>query len=172
MATRADLAASLKAGAREGTYQRSRTRAALLMLQGALSVILLVGAGLFVQSLGNVRAMRMGYDAGAGANGRANLRGMQLPDSERVRLGRRLLEAAQAIPGVAHAALGEQRAVLEHLQPGPVCDRHRFGRPKREVHRCRPPRPDYFATMDTRIIRGRPFTAAERDSTPRGRGGQ
>src|SRR5439155_5889818 len=57
-----DLADALKAGAREGTYRRSRTRTALLLFQGALSVVLLIGAGLFVRSLGNVRALRLGYD--------------------------------------------------------------------------------------------------------------
>ena len=56
------LAPSLKAGVREGTYQRSRTRTVLLVLQGALSVVLLVGAGLFVRSLHNVRSLRLGYD--------------------------------------------------------------------------------------------------------------
>ena len=63
LATKADLAGALKAGAREGTYQRSRTRTSLLVAQGALSVLLLVGAGLFVRSLGRVRDMRLGYDA-------------------------------------------------------------------------------------------------------------
>ena len=57
-----DLATSLKAGAREGTFHRSRTRVALLIAQGALSVVLLLGAGMFVKSLRNVKAMRIGYD--------------------------------------------------------------------------------------------------------------
>ena len=63
LATKADLAGALKAGAREGTYHRSRTRTTLLVAQGALSVLLLVGAGLFVRSLDRVRDMRLGYDA-------------------------------------------------------------------------------------------------------------
>jgi hypothetical protein len=50
-----DLAGSLKAGPREGTRQRSRARGALLVLQAALSVLLLIGAGLFVRSLEKVR---------------------------------------------------------------------------------------------------------------------
>src|SRR5262249_26952293 len=42
----ADLTRTLKAGAREGTHQRSRLRSALLVMQVVLSVLLLVGAGL------------------------------------------------------------------------------------------------------------------------------
>src|SRR5204863_4733302 len=53
-ARRTDVSAALKAGAREGTYHRSRTRTTLLVVQGALSVVLLVGTGLFVRSLRNV----------------------------------------------------------------------------------------------------------------------
>jgi predicted lysophospholipase L1 biosynthesis ABC-type transport system permease subunit len=46
---RTDLAAALRAGVREGSYQRSRARTALVVLQGTLSTALLVAAGLFVQ---------------------------------------------------------------------------------------------------------------------------
>src|SRR5256885_3780618 len=52
-----DLAADLKTGASEA-YRRSRSRAALVILQGALSVTLLVGAGLFVRSLRHVNSTR------------------------------------------------------------------------------------------------------------------
>ena len=41
---RGALAPALKTGSREGTHQRSLTRAALLVTQGALSVALLIGA--------------------------------------------------------------------------------------------------------------------------------
>jgi hypothetical protein len=61
-ATRPDLVNSLKAGSREGSYQPSKLRATLLAAQAALSVILLIGAGLFVRSLDNVRTLDLGYD--------------------------------------------------------------------------------------------------------------
>jgi len=60
VAARTDLVATLKSGAREGTVQRSRMRAGLVVAQGALSVVLLVGAGLFVQSFVNARAVPLG----------------------------------------------------------------------------------------------------------------
>jgi predicted permease len=61
-ANRPDVINSLKAGSREGAYRRSRLRGALLLTQAALSVVLLVGAGLFVRSLANVKGIDLGYD--------------------------------------------------------------------------------------------------------------
>ena len=61
-ARRPNLVDSLKAGSHDGAYQRSMLRSALLVVQTALSIVLLVGAGLFVRSLSNVRAIDLGYD--------------------------------------------------------------------------------------------------------------
>jgi predicted permease len=58
-----DLTSALKAGAREGTFRRSRLRSGLLVVQGALSVVLLAGSGLFVRSLRNIESVGVGYDA-------------------------------------------------------------------------------------------------------------
>lgn len=166
LATRADLASSLKAGAREGTQQRSRTRASLLILQGALSVILLVGAGLFVRSLGNVRSMRIGFDADPVLLVSRNLRGMQMPDSEQVRLGKQLLEVSQALPGVEHAAWVSSvpfwSSSARSLYVAGIDSVRKLGRFTYQTAT-----PDYFATMDTRIVRGRPFTAEDRQGSPR-----
>src|SRR5947207_2663643 len=100
---RADFAGDLKAGAREGTFQRSRNRVALLVLQGALCVALLVDAGLFVRSLRHVRAVAMGYYLDPVILVDLNMRGVQLDSAHGVALRRDLLETAQAIPGVEFA---------------------------------------------------------------------
>jgi predicted permease len=62
-ASRLDLTTSLKAGVREGGGQRLRLRKALTILQTAISAVLLVGTGLFVQSLRQVAALEHGFDA-------------------------------------------------------------------------------------------------------------
>ena len=61
-ASRTDVSSSLRTGGREGGGRRSPLRSALLVSQAALSVVLLVGAGLFVRSLHNVRNLDVGID--------------------------------------------------------------------------------------------------------------
>ncbi len=166
LAVRGDLAGTLKAGAREGTYHRSRTRSALLVLQGALSVILLVGAGLFVRSLNHVRELRMGYDAEPVLIAGRNLRGTAMDDSAQVLLARRLLESGQTMPGVEHASWVSSipfwSSSSTSLFVTGIDSVRRLGRFTYQTAT-----PDYFRTMGTRILRGRPFSAADRPGAPR-----
>ncbi|HEY2162766.1 MAG TPA: ABC transporter permease, partial [Gemmatimonadaceae bacterium] len=56
-----DLANSLKSGVGDDTRHRSRIRSTLIVVQAALSVVLLVGAALFVRSLSNVESLDTGF---------------------------------------------------------------------------------------------------------------
>jgi putative ABC transport system permease protein len=163
---RPDLAVDLKAGPREGLYQRSRTRAVLLIAQCALSVALLVGAGLFVRSLRQVRGVRLGYDVDPVLVVRLMMRGVQLDSARGVALRRNLLEAARTIPGVAHVS--RQVSVpfqgtysLSLYVPG-IDSVRRLGR-----FNLNAVGPDYFATMGTRLLRGRAIADQELDGAPR-----
>ncbi len=62
-ASRPSLTGALKSSSQGGTPHRSRLRGGLVAVQAALSVLLLVGAALFVRSLRNVEALDIGYDA-------------------------------------------------------------------------------------------------------------
>lgn len=59
---RGDLTPVLKEGARGTGFRSSRLRAGLVVVQVALSILLVVGAGLFLKSLRNVRSLDIGYD--------------------------------------------------------------------------------------------------------------
>jgi len=163
---RRDLAGTLKMGAREGTYHRSPARSALLITQGALSMALLVGAGLFVKSVQHVRDSRMGYDAEQVLIVRRNLRGVAMSDSEQVRLGRRLLESAQSVPGVEHAAWVSSipfwTTMSTALFVAGVDSVNRLGEFSYQQATA-----DYFQTMGTRVLRGRAFTKGDRATSPR-----
>jgi predicted permease len=165
-AGRYDITGVLKSGARGGTYQRSRARTILLVMQGALSVVLLVGAGLFVRSLRHVRDLRLGYDADPVLLVEWERRGTTLDSSDMVALRRRVLETALARPDVERGAwvssapFARGTSMLNLAVPG-VDSVHRLGRFTYQIAS-----PDYFATMRTRILRGRAFTDADRVGSP------
>jgi putative ABC transport system permease protein len=73
------LARALKVGAREGVSQRSRLRSSLVVVQAALSVVLLVGATLFVRSLQQVQAIDIGFDSRRLVFGRVEFEDDQVP---------------------------------------------------------------------------------------------
>jgi predicted permease len=160
-AGRQSLAPTLKAGVREGTYQRSRTRTVLLVLQGALSVLLLVGAGLFVRSLHNVRTLRLGFDVAPVLYIHPNPRGLKLSTSEATQLTRRLVEEAASMPEVVSAARGISVPFWstegERFYVPGVDSIARFGRFTMQMASAR-----YFETMGTRIVRGRGILESDR----------
>jgi putative ABC transport system permease protein len=162
---RGGLASTLKMGPRDGTYHRSPARSALLIMQGALSMTLLVGAGLFVRSLQHVRDARMGFDADRLVLVTPNFRGASVSDSNRVRIGRQLLETAQTIPGVERAAWVSSipfmiTSVAGLSVPG-IDSVGRLGEFTYQEGTT-----DYFQTMGTRVVRGRGFTKDDRANAP------
>ena len=165
-ATRADLTNDLKAGTREGTYGRSRTRVALLVLQGALSVILLVGAGLFVRSLGNVRNVRLGYDVEPVLMAELNMRGVKLDSAATVALKNRLLEVATSIPVVENASRQVGVPFWSSWSVGLYVEGidtvSRLG-----SFMVNAVSPSYFETFGTRLLRGRGIEAGDIDGGPK-----
>jgi len=168
-AGRSDVAPALKAGVREGTYHRSRTRTALLVVQGALSVVLLVGAGLFLRSFDKVRAVGLGYDADRLLWVSPVMRSVTLDPGPASQLRDRLAAAALRVPGVEASA----RAASVPMQGGwwvnlfvPGLDTAYTNHLGGGSTMLQPASPTYFTTMGTRLLRGRGFTAAEESGGP------
>ncbi len=165
-AGRTDLASALKSGTRDTGGRPTRLRTLLLVAQAALSVVLLVGAGLFVQSLRNVGRVRLGYDADHLLWIEPRLRGTTLDAAAKIALRNTLLDRAQHAPGVASAALDigvpffiEYNTDL--FVPG-VDSVQRLG----EFHQ-REVSSTFFATTGTRILRGRGVDERDRPESPR-----
>jgi predicted permease len=163
---RADVSRALKDGARGSSLHQSRGRSSLLVMQVALSVVLLVGAGLFVRSLSNASAHRLGYDADRVLFATMRMRGVQLTPPERTVLFDRIEAAARSVPGivaVTHAQSvpfsGNDMRPLASPGVDSVSSRGRFI--------LQIGSPDYFTTMGTRIVRGRAFGPEDRAGTPR-----
>lgn len=148
------LTDALKSGVREGTVQRSGLRGALLVVQVALSMVLLVGAALFLESLSKVRGIDIGFDSRQLVFARISF---DAPDTA----GAGRLQ--QALGGIAvrlRAAPGVKQVALSSMEPMygfsstkifPDADTvaHRVSRPTFSVVS-----PEFFETTGLRMLRG------------------
>ena len=160
-----NLSHDLRAGVREGSYQKSPVRAALLVVQGMLSVVLLVGAGLFVRSLSHVKAVPLGYAPEPVLMVERNMRGVPLDSVSSEALLQRLQSSASAITGVVGGS---------HQLTMPFWDSWSFDLYVRGIDsvsklgdfQLNAVSPEYFATMGTRILNGRGFTSGDNAGAP------
>jgi putative ABC transport system permease protein len=98
---------SLKEGGRTGSAARGkRTRAAFVVVEIALALVLLVGAGLLVRSFVRLMDVDAGFDTSRTVTMRLSLPGARYPQPEvRRRFFERLLENIDRIPGVQASGL-------------------------------------------------------------------
>jgi predicted permease len=160
-AGRRDLASDLKQSARAGMVRRSRTRAALLVTQGTLSVVLLVGAGLFVRSLSRIEGEDLGLDPRAVVYAQLELEPRERTAEELHEIYRRSLERLRALPAVEHAgASGGLPFWGASLGDVFVPGLDSIGAPPPGVH-AETVTPGYFAALGIAIRRGRDFNQAD-----------
>ena len=105
-AARRDIAEGLKAGARGATPSRGHalTKSALVGGQAALSVVLLSGAGLFLRTLAELRAVDLGVDTDNVVLMRTNAQRAGLPREGDDAMRRLVLERIRRVPGVLGAS--------------------------------------------------------------------
>jgi predicted permease len=94
---------SLKEGGRGGIHGRSTSQAFLLITQAALSVVLLVGAGLFVRSLDRAQGLELGLNPEGLILATLELDG-EWEESARRDLSARAADRLEALPGVVSAS--------------------------------------------------------------------
>ncbi|HEY2805595.1 MAG TPA: ADOP family duplicated permease [Gemmatimonadales bacterium] len=156
-----DLAEALKSG-NHTTYKGARVRAALVIAQVALTLVLLVGAGLFVRSLRNVESLDLGFDAPKVLEVSVNLDAAGVSPSEVNSTYLSLLDRVRQLPGVEHAAAS---------MGTPFNWGYKFGFHAQDVDTATVHwrggayftgvTPGYFGTMGTRLAAGRDFTDAD-----------
>jgi putative ABC transport system permease protein len=105
-ATRAEPAALLQSGTRGTTGSRERfsLRRILIVSQVGLSVVLLMGALLFVRSMRNLTTLNVGFQQSGILVTSVDFRRLQLPEERFTEYKRDLVKRVQAIPGVESAA--------------------------------------------------------------------
>ncbi len=165
-AVRADVNASLKAGEREGGGNRSRLRSGLLVAQAALSVVLLVGAALFVRSLHNVQKVDLGWDPDRLLHVRLELRGTGTTEEQERAIMQRALDRVRAMPGVSSVSTLVSVPFWmtwseDVFVPGMDSSE------RQRTYVMNPVGDDYFQTMGTRLLRGRAVGSSDPRDGPK-----
>ena len=162
----------LRSGSRGSTTdrRRARARAALVIAEVALTLVLLVSAGLLVNSFLRLQRVDPGFEAD-----QVSLVALPLPQATysdgklQAVFYQRLLDAIRQRPEIQSAAV---------LFPSPLEGRNANGSFSVEGRAAPAPRaerprasigsvsPDYFRTMGIRIIRGRDFNEQDREPAP------
>jgi len=171
-ATRLDLSPILKSTTSGSTGENASHRLpvtkVLVIAQVAISLILLVVAGLFVHSLSKLSEVNLGYKtenlllfqvdgAAAGYKEAANLRFQQ-----------ELLEKFSAIPGVRAATLSSNGLFSHSESSDPISVEGYTAKPSEELHsRMDHVGPGYFSTVGIPVLIGREIGPQDSGNGPR-----
>ncbi len=170
-ASRPDLNAILRDSGwgSTGGGKRHRARSLLVIGQTALSIVLLIGAGLLIESFVRLQSVHSGFDPRHALGMRITLPVSKYPDdSARARFFRAVLARLQNVPGVKSATAGLSLPVTANLYAPVLAE----GQPvvpigERPIAEWNPIMPAYFKTLGIPLIQGRDFTLADDEHAPR-----
>jgi predicted permease len=159
---RTDLSTTLKdsTGRSGATIRHNKARSALVVVEVALALLLLVGSALLIRTLVNLRAVQPGYDPQNVLTMRMSLTGQKYTQTAVVeQLVRSGVERLQALPGVVSAAA----TCCVPLEGGYGLPFRIVGRPleKGPFHgggAWLTASPNYFDVFKIQVKRGRGFT--------------
>ncbi len=168
-AARVDLAAEFQSGGRLlGARARSRLGQVLMIVQVALSLVLLISAGLFVQTLRNLEQVAAGFNTQRLALFRIEATPAGYPPGAFTMLQSRLQDRLEQIPGVRAATfsrvplLAGTRANRRTIIPGytPAAGASM----NINVNGIAP---NFFTVMEIPLLIGRGFTTRDDEEAPR-----
>jgi predicted permease len=166
----ADAQGSLKSGDRGTTRAHPRGQSALVIIQMALTLVLLVGAGLLLRTIGGLRKVNPGFNTQHVIAFRVGLSPLLTMTASSTRIGyQQLLDRIRQIPGVKAADFTNIVPLSEEDNGGPF-----WVGPQQSTSMQDAPHalyfetgPDYLQTMEIPLLRGRFFTPADtRESEP------
>ncbi|MDQ3488603.1 MAG: ABC transporter permease [Acidobacteriota bacterium] len=156
---------TMQAGGRSSTdsHERFALRRALVVVQVALSMVLIVGAMLFGRSLRNLATVDPGFRPDGIVAVGVDLRRSSIDPAALQQVQNQALERVKGIPGVIAAAEAlivpmsgsgwNQNIVIDGVEKDGSVNMNRIGG-------------DYFRVMETPIIAGRPFGIDDRRGSP------
>ncbi len=166
-ATRPVLTSALKDTTAQAGFSRSRLRSGLVVAQLALSLMILIGAGLMVRALQQLQTMSPGFDPSNALTVSFDL-GLQGYDQDKgEQFYRQVVDRVESLPGVKSAAvttnipLGLNYSSSNIYVEGQPLERG-TNLPMAMVASIGP---RYFETMGTPLLHGREFTNQDRQDT-------
>jgi putative ABC transport system permease protein len=160
---------ALREGGRHGAGPRSRRALnALVIVEVALSLVLLTGAGLLIRSFIRLQNTDPGFRADSVMTARVTLPGARYQNPQVAAFGVDAVSRIRALPGVQSAA---GISFLPMAGPGIGTGFYRLDRPQPPAGQLpstqvRPVTPQFFRTMGIQQIAGRDFTDTDRTDSP------
>ncbi|MEO6526612.1 MAG: ABC transporter permease [Gemmatimonadaceae bacterium] len=169
-AARVDPSEAMKEqGRATSSGRRVGLAGSLVVAQVALSLVLLIAAGLFVRTFASLASVDVGFERDRALLVHIGTRRAGVDDSvARAAMYARILETARAVPGVSHAALSELTPVGGPMANFPMEFPWIPEHDKRErAVMMNVVSPGWFAALGTPVIAGRDFTSDDRLGSPR-----
>src|SRR5258706_382915 len=149
-----------------GAHGKSMLRSTLVVLQVSLSFLLLVGAGLLMQSLQRIRNLNPGFSTKGVLETAVDLRGAGYELQRAIHFNEELLDRVRALPGIESAAFARNTPLsygsyssspiaVDGYQPPPD------EQPTVEYNQVGP---GYFSTIGIPLLSGREFTRADNET--------
>jgi predicted permease len=167
-ATRVDLNSALKENTRGAKGSLSVLGKSLVIAQVAVSLVLLIGAGLFIRTLHNLQNVSLGFNAENLLIFNIDPRARGYGADQMAPLYHRVCERIEAIPGVRSATISEHAALSGAGRNGPAYAEGRatLSRNESNVYQQRV-RWNYLQTMEITLLTGRGFTPQDDERAPR-----
>lgn len=169
-ASKPDVNEGLKESSRGATGgpRRQHVRALLVVSEVALSLVLLVGAGLMIRSFARLLAVDPGFKADHVLTAFVSLPVSKYPKrEEQAAFFQKLIERARALPGVSSAGVVTDIPLFGGSSTGFEIDGQPPPAPgQRPLTDYRMISPDYFRAMGMRLVKGRAFNSYDTDGAP------
>jgi putative ABC transport system permease protein len=159
--SRADLSRALRdRGVSSGARRQGALRSAVVVLEVALSLVLLIGTGLMLRSFEALRNVDPGFEPEGVLTFSVPLANARYPTTEhRWTFGRQLRERLASIPGVQSVAAAFPLPLAGEVMNGPYGPMEAAADPDLFLQAdIRIVTPGYFEAMGTRLVAGRLFT--------------
>jgi predicted permease len=158
---------AMKAGSRGVTAGRERfgIRSILVVAQVAMSLVLLVGAFLFVRSFEKLANLDAGFRQAGILNTYLDFSQINIPPAQRNRFKQQLLEQLQGIPGVESAA-GARLMPMGGDFWNDTVHTDASGQDVREVVNFNRVLPGFFKTLEIPLVKGRDVGAQDTPGSP------